>query len=119
MRIVAAGPVTIAALDGPCDGDDLLRALACDIRIAADTTTLAAPLAAAVRLARLVGEARAKDAVLTGRTLDAAEALRLGLVTRVVPAARLADEAEATARAIRERAPVFVMNARTALADGA
>jgi enoyl-CoA hydratase/carnithine racemase len=119
MKVVAAGPVTIAALDGHAEGDAVLRALACDVRIAADTATLAVPFAAAVRLTRLVGEARAKDAVLTGRTLDAAEALRLGLVTRVVPAARLLDEAEAAARAVRERPPVLVMNARAALADGA
>lgn len=95
MKVVTAGRVTIAAVDGHCAGGDFITALACDVRVAADTATFAAPLTAAVRLARMLGEARAKDIVLTGRTFDAHEALRLGVVTRVVPAARLADEAAA------------------------
>lgn len=98
MNVVTVGRVTIALIDGGCAGADFVTALACDVRVAADTATFAAPLTAAVSLARMLGEARAKDLVLTGRTFDAHEALRLGVVTRVVPAARLADEPAALVR---------------------
>jgi enoyl-CoA hydratase len=102
---------TVAALSGDCSAGDLERALACDVRLAADTATLCGDTlsdAAVTRLARLLGEARAKDIVLTGRRFGAREALRLGVVTRVVDAARLPEEARATAALIASRPPLAV-----------
>ena len=90
LETTEASGATVAALSGACSADDLERALVCDIRLAADTATFSGDGLsedAAARLARLLGEARAKDIVLTGRRFDAREALRLGVVTRVVEAA--------------------------------
>jgi 2-oxoglutaroyl-CoA hydrolase len=88
----------IAALHGYCFGVGLELALACDFRIAADDLQLAFPevtigmipgSGGTQRLARLVGVGRAKDIVMRGRRVAAAEALALGLVTEVVPATEL------------------------------
>jgi 2-oxoglutaroyl-CoA hydrolase len=85
----------VAALRGYCFGVGLELALACDFRIAADDVQLAFPevtigmipgSGGTQRLARLVGLGRAKDIVMRGRRVGAAEALTLGLVTEVVPA---------------------------------
>jgi 2-oxoglutaroyl-CoA hydrolase len=85
----------VAALRGYCFGVGLELALACDFRIAADDVQLAFPevtigmipgSGGTQRLARLVGLGRAKDIVMRGRRVGAAEALALGLVTEVVPA---------------------------------
>ena len=90
----------IARLEGYVFGVGFELALACDFRIAADNVQLALPEATigmipgsggTQRLARMVGLGRAKDIVMRGRRVDATEALALGLVTRVVPAADLDD----------------------------
>src|SRR5206468_84675 len=83
---------------GACVGPDFERALEVDLRIAGDgarfsTAGVADPVACGVRLARLLGEARAKELILAGRVVDAPSALRLGLVTRVVPESALGDNA--------------------------
>jgi enoyl-CoA hydratase len=84
---------TVAAVAGLAIGAGCELALGCDLRIAGDNARLGQPeillglvpvAGGTQRLARLVGPARAKDLVLTGRTVDAGEALRLGLVDRVV-----------------------------------
>jgi enoyl-CoA hydratase/carnithine racemase len=89
--VVAA--VTGYALGGGCE-----LALACDWRVAADDAKLGQPeitlgvipgAGGTQRLARLVGPARAKDLVMSGRLVDAGEALRIGLVDRVVPASEV------------------------------
>jgi 2-oxoglutaroyl-CoA hydrolase len=101
----------IAKLRGYALGVGLELALACDFRIAAEDAELGLPevklgmipgSGGTQRLARLIGLARAKDMVMRGRTIDAAEALAVGLVTEVVPAgdldaavARLIDELRA------------------------
>ena len=101
-----------AALGGGCE-----LAAACDLRIAADTATFGIPagnLSIVItfqdtrRLIRLVGVGMAKEILMTGRTLDAHEALRIGLVNRVVPAADLARETAALAQTIAEKAPLSV-----------
>ena len=99
---VAAIPrVTVAGIAGYALGGGCELALACDLRVAADTAKLGQPeillgiipgAGATQRLPRLVGPARAKDLILTGRQVGADEALAMGLVDRVVPAARLMDE---------------------------
>jgi enoyl-CoA hydratase len=118
---------TIAAVNGPAIGAGLCLALACDIRYAAGSARLAAPfvrlgmhpgMAATWLLPEVVGPAAARDLLLTGRTVDADEALRLGLVSRVVPDAELLDEVLATAAQIAGTAPIASRLTKLALADG-
>jgi enoyl-CoA hydratase/carnithine racemase len=89
---------TIAAIDGSAVGGGLAVALACDLRFVADDAHLAAPPAKlgllygpieTSRLVALIGPARAKDLLFSGRRVAPAEALAIGLVDRVVPAAQL------------------------------
>ena len=68
-----------------------------------------------MRLARLLGEARAKELILAGRTVDAANALRLGLVTRVVPGTALGDTAMALAEQLRALPPLALAAVREAV----
>ena len=120
MRRLESGGIVIVALDGVCAGPDFERALEADIRVAADTATFCADGAADLaacgrRLARLLGEARAKEIVLGARTFDAATALRLGVVTRVVPAAALADAARALADTLAALPPLALPAVREAV----
>ena len=104
---VAAIPrVTIAAITGYALGGGCELALACDFRVVADTAKLGQPEillgiipggGGTQRLPRLVGAAKAKDIILSGRQVDADEALAIGLADRVVPAANTFDEAIAWA----------------------
>ena len=89
---------TIAAVNGPAIGAGLCLALACDIRYAATGRELGVPfvklgmhagMAATYLLPNVVGPAHARDLLLTGRIVDADEALRLGLVSRVLPGRRV------------------------------
>jgi enoyl-CoA hydratase/carnithine racemase len=92
----------IAAVNGFALGGGLELAMACDLRIAADTARLGQPeillglipgAGATQRLPRLVGPARAKEMIWSGRQVKADEAERIGLVDRVVPAAELLEAA--------------------------
>jgi enoyl-CoA hydratase/carnithine racemase len=92
----------VAAVNGLAVGGGLQLAIACDLRIASEDAQFAAmemrwaivpDLGGTERLPRLIGLGRAKELILTGRPVRAAEAERIGLVTRVVPADRLATEA--------------------------
>ena len=83
----------------------------CDVLIAADTAKFGQPeiklgvlpgMGGSQRLTRAIGKAKAMDLILTGRTIDAAEAERSGLVSRVVPADELLDEAKAVATTISQ-----------------
>jgi enoyl-CoA hydratase len=105
----------VAAVRGFALGGGMELAMACDLRIAAESARFGQPelnlgiLPAAGgmhRLPALVGMGCAKDLVLTGRIVSAQEALRIGLVSRVVPDERLLDEALAAAQAIAEKAPM-------------
>jgi enoyl-CoA hydratase/carnithine racemase len=117
----------IAAIRGHCFGGGLELALACDIRIAADDARLGlTEIDLAIipggggtqRLPRLLGRGKALEMILTGARLPAAEALAIGLVERVVPAARLLDEARALARALAGKAPVALRYAKEAVVKG-
>ena len=111
----------IAALHGYTFGVGLELALACDLRVAADDVQLALPeitlgmipgSGGTQRLVRLVGVARAKDLVLRGRRLGAAEALQWGLVTQVVPLAELPAATAALAAELAAAAPLAVRVAK-------
>jgi enoyl-CoA hydratase len=110
LDALAALPrVTVAAIAGYALGGGCELALACDLRIAADTAKIGQPEillgiipggGGTQRLARLIGPSAAKKLILTGQHVDAEEALRLGLVDRVVPAASLLDETLALASSL-------------------
>jgi enoyl-CoA hydratase len=102
----------IAAVSGYALGGGCELAMMCDIMIASDTAKFGQPeinlgvmagLGGTQRLTRAVGKAKAMDMNLTGRFMDAEEAERSGLVSRIVPAKKLMDEALATARKISEK----------------
>ncbi len=118
---------TVAAVNGPAIGAGLCLALACDLRYAAQGARLGVPfvklgmhpgMAATYLLPRVVGEAHARDLLLTGRTVDADEALRLGLVSGVLPAETFLDEVLAVAAGIAATAPVASRLTTLALRDG-
>ena len=97
---------TIAAVNGPAIGAGLCLALACDLRYAAAGARLGAPfvklgmhagMAGTYLLPNVVGEAHARDLLLTGRVVDADEALRLGMVSRVIEPDAFRDEVLGTA----------------------
>ena len=111
---------TVAAMHGYAIGSGLEMALCCDFRVASEDATFRLPEVAlgmipfatgSQGLPRTIGRARALDLLLTGRWVDAQEALRIGLVHRVVPRSDLSGAAEtllesvrATPRAVRARA---------------
>jgi E-phenylitaconyl-CoA hydratase len=107
----------ICAINGHAMGGGLELALACDIRIAVDTAKFALPevrvgsipgAGGTQRLPRTIAMSDAMLMLLTAEAIDAAEALRIGLVSRVVPADRLMDEARAIALKIAANAPLAV-----------
>ena len=118
---------TIAAINGPAIGAGLCLALACDLRYAAAGARMGAPfvrlglhpgMAGTHLLPHVVGEAHARDLLLTGRVVDADEALRLGLVSRVVAADTFREEVLATAAGVAATAPIASRLTKLALTDG-
>jgi enoyl-CoA hydratase len=114
---------TIAAVNGLAVGGGCELALACDIRYASERATFGQPeinigvipgWGGTQRLARAVGGGLAKDLILTGRTIDASEALRIGLVSAVYPDGELLDRALETAHALAEKSPVALSAAKDA-----
>ncbi len=118
---------TVAAVNGPAIGAGLCLALACDIRYAAEGAKLGAPfvklgmnpgMAATYLLPNAVGEANARELLLTGRTVQADEARQLGLVSRVFAADDFAGEVEEIAAGIAATAPIPSRYTKVALRDG-
>ena len=117
----------IAAINGFALGGGLELALACDIRIAADNAMLGlTEVNLAIipggggtqRLPRLVGRGKALEMILTGMRIPAAEALRIGLVERVVPAGEALAAATELARTIAAKAPIALRYAKESVVKG-
>ncbi len=117
----------IAAINGHCNGGGLEQALACDIRVAAEHAQfgLGEVLLGVLpggggtqRLPRLIPLGRALEMLYTGARIDATEALRLGLIDHLVPAAALLEKCATIAAAICRGAPRAVENIRAAALQG-
>src|ERR1700674_3014277 len=116
-RLEQCGKPVIAAVNGFALGGGCELAMACHLRVASENAKFGQPevklgigpgYGGSVRLPRLVGRSKALELLLTGRMIDAQEALRIGLVNRVVPPERLLAETEALLRAILENGPLAV-----------
>lgn len=118
---------TIAAVNGLALGGGCELAMACDIRIASESASFGQPevtlsiipgAGGTQRLARLVGKGKATEMILTGGIIDAGEAHRVGLVTRVVPPDGLMDAVSETAGEILSKGPLAVRLAKLVIQTG-
>jgi len=123
-RIVAIRKPIIAAVSGYALGGGCELAMACDFIIASDTAKFGQPevnlgviagIGGSQRLTRFVGKSKAMDMNLTGRFMDAEEAERSGLVSRVVPTKKLMDEATGAAQKIAEKSMIAIRAAKEAV----
>ena len=114
LRLINYPKPLVAAINGPAMGGGLDLAVLCDVRLAAENAVFAHPeikFGAPTLfgpLAEVIGGGLARDLCLTGRRIDAQEALRIGLVSSVVPLDRLLDEAMGIANSIAE-APLVTL----------
>ncbi len=117
----------IAAVNGFALGSGCELAMACDIRIASEKAKFGQPEvklglipghAGTQRLARLVGIGKAKELIFTGDVIDSQEALRIGLVNKVVAADKLLEEAKNLANTIADMGPTAVRLAKTVINRG-
>jgi enoyl-CoA hydratase len=118
---------TIAAVNGYALGGGCELAMACDIRIASENARFGLPevslsiipgAGGTQRLARLVGKGRAVEMILTGRAIDAEEASRIGLVTRVTAPEALTEAVRETAAEILKKGPLAIRLAKLAVRTG-
>jgi enoyl-CoA hydratase len=121
------GKPVVAAINGFALGGGCELAMACTLRIAADTARFGQPevnlglmpgFAGTQRLVRLIGKGRALDLLLTGRQIDAADALRIGLVDRVCPASAVMTEARTLASELAAKPPLAVRSILEAVHRG-
>ncbi|MDR1206527.1 MAG: enoyl-CoA hydratase/isomerase family protein [Peptococcaceae bacterium] len=119
---------SIAAVNGYALGGGCELALACTLRIAAESARFGQPeinlgiipgLGGTQRLARLIGKGRAMELILTGEPIGAQEAFRIGLVNKVTPAAQLMEEAKALALKLASKPPLALRAAKDAVDYGA
>lgn len=117
----------IAAINGDALGHGLELALACDLRISVTTAHFGFPYIASglipmdggtQRLPRLIGKGKSLEMILTSELIDAQEALRIGLVNKVVAPEKLAIEADQIAAKIKEKAPIALKYAKEAINKG-
>lgn len=117
----------IASIHGYCLGGGLEMALACDIRIAADDAAFALPevsrgtlpgAGGTQRLSHVIGTGRALDMLLSAERIDSAEALRIGLITRLTTRDQLAAQTQKLAATIAGHAPLAVVFAKEAMRKG-
>ncbi len=127
QRIESLPKPVIAAVNGFALGGGCELALACHIRIASETARFGLPevslgiipgYGGTQRMARLVGKGVALDLILSGEMTSAADALRMGLVSRVVPVADLQATAQKLARTILSRGPLALRSALAAVNEG-
>jgi len=125
--IAALDVPTVAAIQGDALGQGLELVLACDVRIAAETARFGFPDiknglipqdGGTQRFARLVGRGKAIEMILTGELIDAQEALRIGLLNKVVPSESLTAEALKMAQEIGSKAPIAMGYAKEAIYKG-
>lgn len=123
-RLASARTPLIAAVSGYALGGGCELAMLCDVLIASDTAVFGQPeiklgvipgIGGSQRLTRAVGKAKAMEMCLTGRNMKVEEAERAGLVSRIVPAADLLDDAIATATTIAEMSLPIAMMAKEAV----
>jgi len=126
-RLAALRAPVVAAINGLALGGGLELALACDLRLAGESAKLGAPevtlglipaYGGTQRLPRLVGVAKAKELIFTGAMISAAEALKIGLVNKTVPAGQELRAARDLAHTIAQRAPRAVRAAKRAIVEG-
>lgn len=128
FRLIEELPIpVIAAVNGFALGGGCELAMACDIRVASENAKFGQPevglgitpgFGGTQRLPRLVGEGMAKEMIYTGDMIDAAEALRIGLVNHVVPQEMLMDYCRKMAGRILSRAPLAVRFSKQAINEG-
>ena len=126
-RIEKMEKPTIASVNGFALGGGCELALSCDMRIASDQAVFGQPevglgitpgFSGTQRLAAIVGKAKAAEMILTAQNIDAQTALSIGLVNRVVPADKLAEETAALAAKVAANAPLAVRWANSAIKRG-
>jgi len=117
----------IAAINGEALGEGLELVLSCDIRLASDKARFGLPqIGSGVipmnggtqRLPRLIGKGKALELILTGEIIDAEEAFKIGLVSKVIPADKLDSEVEALAQKMAGQAPVSLRFVKEAVNKG-
>jgi enoyl-CoA hydratase len=125
--IMQLGKPLIAAINGYAVGGGLEFALSCDIRIAGEDAKFGFPEtgvgltvtnAGTKLIAQIVGLGKAKELILTGDIIDAEEAMRIGLVNKVVPAERLIEETLQVCQKINQRSPLALRLSRIAIDQG-
>jgi enoyl-CoA hydratase/carnithine racemase len=126
-RLAALPAPVIAAINGLALGGGLELALACDLRLAGESAKLGSPevslglipaYGGTQRLPRLVGLAKAKELIFTGGMISAAEALKIGLVNKTVPAGQELRAARDLAHTIAQKAPRAVRAAKRSIVEG-
>ncbi|MDY6827201.1 MAG: enoyl-CoA hydratase-related protein [Bacillota bacterium] len=126
-RLEQLSKPSIAAVNGYALGGGCELALACTLRIAADTAQFGQPeinigiipgLGGTQRLTRLVGKGRAMEIILTGEPINAEEAFRIGLVNKVVPAGDLMKEVKSMAKKLVDKPPLALRAAKDAVEYG-
>ncbi|MGH9929832.1 MAG: enoyl-CoA hydratase/isomerase family protein [Pyrinomonadaceae bacterium] len=126
-QIANCGVPVIAAVNGIAAGGGCELALACHLRIASVNALFSLPetrlgiipaYGGTQRLAHEIGEGRALEMMLTGRTVDAEEALQFGLVNHIAPAVELLSQAESLAREIAQLAPLAIRACLEAVTQG-
>lgn len=127
MKIERLPKPVIGAINGYALGGGCELALACDVRVAAESAKLGQPEVAlgiipgyggTQRLARLVGKGKAKELVMSGSMIDAQEALRIGLVEHVVPGTDVVARAVEIAKSMAAQGPLAVAAAKRAIDQG-